>query len=130
MHINHSSPEWLLLGGAATSVITPKTPSMAVASKCCDLCPLVLKLNIHNILQFKACFGTHDIEYISSKSFPFFPKLQVLSVRFWMMLHGASTPKPSLFMGNMDTLPGLDMGRLTKQEKAKRHTVKSTRNES
>ena len=52
---------------------------------------------------------------------------QVFQTRFWMMLHGGGTPKPSLAYSNMAEVQGLDLGRLTKAEKQKRTTATTVR---
>lgn len=52
---------------------------------------------------------------------------EVFVVNFWMMLHGAKSPKRTMFMGNMSTMEILDKGKLTKKERERRTGLKTTR---
>ena len=62
-----------------------------------------------------------------SKWVPHLGAAQVFVVNFWMMLHGARSPKRTMFMGNMSTMGILDKGKLTKKEREKRTGLKTTR---
>ena len=46
---------------------------------------------------------------------------------FWMMLHGAGSPKPSVCYSNMKEVEMLYLGALRKDERERRTTVKTTR---
>lgn len=48
---------------------------------------------------------------------------EAFRVRFWMMLHGAKSAKPTLTYSNMEEIEMLDLGVLTKSEKEKRTEV-------
>ena len=51
---------------------------------------------------------------------------QVFETRFWMGLLGAKTCKPTVMMGNMDTIAGLDKGKLSKKQRHKKLAVKTS----
>lgn len=52
---------------------------------------------------------------------------EVYECRFWMMLHGAGSPKPTICYSNMTEVRDLDLGRLTKAEKEKRTRTTTVR---
>ena len=45
----------------------------------------------------------------------------------WMALHGAKSSKPTVVYSNMPEVQGFHVGRLTKSEKERRTSVKTTR---
>lgn len=51
----------------------------------------------------------------------------VFSVHFWMLHHGAESSKRSVFYGNLSTMMGLDKGKLSRAEREKKTTRKTTR---
>lgn len=115
--------QWILHGWTTIGKSPVPTPPLAMASKHCYLChwtaismipcdyPLSLKMFLH-VFWSLGCLKP----------------AQVYEVKFWMMLWGSSSPKPSMFMSNMRSISGLYAGKLTAAEKAKRHKVKTTRN--
>ncbi|CAE7251682.1 unnamed protein product [Symbiodinium sp. CCMP2456] len=53
--------------------------------------------------------------------------VRVFQQHFWMMLHGAASPKPTIVFSPMATISQLDRGRLTKVEKQKRSKLTTVR---
>ncbi|CAE7653684.1 unnamed protein product [Symbiodinium necroappetens] len=53
--------------------------------------------------------------------------VRVFEQRFWMMLHGAPSPKPTVVLSPMPTIAQLDRGPLTKAEKLKRNRLTTVR---
>lgn len=52
---------------------------------------------------------------------------QVYYVRFWMLHHGGSSSKRSVFYGNVSTMADLDKGKMSRSEKERQTKVKTTR---
>lgn len=52
---------------------------------------------------------------------------QVFYVRFWMLHHGGTSSKRSVFWGNLSTMRDLDKGRMTQSERQSKTSVKTTR---
>ena len=46
-------------------------------------------------------------------------------MRFWMQLLGGTSAKRTLVMSNMETIGGLDLGKLTKPMREKKTKVKT-----
>lgn len=65
------------------------------------------------------------IMYISKSLLP--TPSEAFYVRFWMMHHGGRTSKRSIFWGNVSTMMGLDKGKLSRHEKEKKTTIRTTR---
>ncbi|CAE7424690.1 unnamed protein product [Symbiodinium sp. CCMP2456] len=53
--------------------------------------------------------------------------VKVYEQTFWMMLHGSGSPKRTIVLSPMVTISELDLGRLTKAEKAKRTNIRTVR---
>lgn len=53
--------------------------------------------------------------------------LQVFQTFFWMQLHGGSSPKRTVFMGNVRSIDRLNKGKLTKSVRTKKTKIKTTR---
>ena len=52
---------------------------------------------------------------------------KVFEVKFWMALHGALSPKRSMFMGNLTSMQSLDKGTLRQAERERLTKIKTTR---
>ncbi|CAK9017795.1 unnamed protein product [Durusdinium trenchii] len=51
----------------------------------------------------------------------------VFQTFFWMQLHGGSSPKRTVFMGNVRSIDRLNKGKLTKSVRTKKTKIKTTR---
>ena len=56
------------------------------------------------------------------------PQTKVYQCRFWMMLHGSGSAKPTVCYSNMREIEGLDLGPLRKEDREQNTTLRTTRN--
>lgn len=115
-----ASSEYGMVFGATTAIIasTPQTIRMDLQLRL--LCDWV----VYTILGLMAC-ACVCVSYSSLKSISV--AAQVYECNFWMMLHGAGTPKPTVCFSNMVEVQKLHLGALRKSEKERRTTRKTTR---
>ena len=56
------------------------------------------------------------------------PVTKVYQCRFWMMLHGSGSAKPTVCYSNMREIEALDLGPLRKEDREQNTTLRTTRN--
>ena len=95
----------LLLGRTTVPVTAVSSPAMAILGQSSFMGSLIIIISLH----------------FSS---------EVFETRFWMQHHGSTSPKRTVFMGNVATINRLDKGKLDRREREKRTKVKTTRNVS
>ena len=99
-----------VLGGAAIPNTAALAPQMAVVSQ-----PSLLR---HSAAYMYLYIPDPNLHPNSA---------QVFQSRFWMGLLGSKTAKPTLMMSNMETVDGLNKGKLTKQVREKKLKTKTSR---